>query len=328
MARGRAKKSDQSSLHKAVEFCKLASNENAEQHTQHMTFINGYAYRYDGILAVAYPCADQISVAPLFEKFEQALKRVGNDFEILISDDKMIVKGGKLRAHVPVMSADDYPAVPPDAMLIAVEDEAFRGHMTRVSRIASDTSSHVITASILLTNGFATSTDRNVLLQTRHGVFIDGSLSVPKTAIAALLKSGEKLLGFGYSEGSITFWFESGAFIRSQLYAQEWPDVDAFLPTTPETHKQLPKDFFEAVENIVALSETDDIVIDKRGVSDGNADDVTASLHETKIKDGSGKVSGKRLLFLRDFVDSANFDADDKVTFFGTDFRATIQKRH
>lgn len=323
-----SEKQETSSLLKAVAFCGLADNENQEVYTQHMVFIHGFAYRFDGILAAGYPCTDEISVSPRYENFAAALKRVGNDFEILVGEENMIVKGGRLRANVPVLDASVYPALPPDPARVSVDDETFRQHMGRINRIASDTSSHVITASILLADGLASATDRHLLMQTRVGIWTDRPLCIPKAALSSVLKSGEKLVGMGWGESSVTFWFESGAFIRSQLYNEEWPDVNKFLPTIVEDHEPLPKDFFEAIETILAVAETDDLMLDARGVSDKEPDTPTASVYELKETEKlSGKISGKRMMLLRDLVETACFEEEDKVTFFGPDFRASLQKR-
>jgi hypothetical protein len=316
-----------STLASAVDFCKFAGNETTEAYTKHLVFAHGYVLRFDGIVQVAYPCLDAIGVAPNFELLQKALARVGADFEIVVSDaNEMLVKGKKLRAVIPTLSAADMPLFPPHGATVYITDDAaFRGHLARVARIASDNAEHVMTASVLLWGTCATATDRTILAQTMHGYNFETPLAIPKTAIAALLKTTLPIVSIGYDASACTFWFENGAFMRTQLYSEAWPDFEHLLPSNPAEFSAVPKDFFEAVETIAPFSESGHVWVDERGVS-SNAYKTQASTYEIKYKEMPFIASAKRLLWLADFVDKVDFTEQDKLTFFGPQFRASLSK--
>jgi hypothetical protein len=100
-------------------------------------------------------------------------------------------------------------------------------------------------------------TDTAVMLEFWHGISLP-TLILPKALVTVILNTDKKLKQFGYSENSCTFYYEDDSWIKTQTYAEPWPNVDVILnkPSKPEP---LPVGFYDALRNIKPFSEGKDL---------------------------------------------------------------------
>lgn len=331
MAKSPKKQREQSAISLAVEFLKYCeAGDHAEEYAKHVIFINGYAYRFDGVLACAYPSQDDIAICPEFEPFNKALKKVGSDFQIQVADDELSVVGKKLKAHVYGLQKNEYVTLPPNMPIYAVDNDKFRKQLAKIVNIAKDGSEHVVTSSILLNGPTATATNRNLIAQVLTGTQADIPLIIPKRTITTLLKTAIPIVSIGYDETSVTFWFENGAFMRSQLYKEGWniEQAESLLPTNFDDHTSLPREFFEAAETIADLGDTNVLHFTAKGVADLPNDKI-ASVYKIAFNDKPATLNAELLALVAGHCDkclihNTTLQCFPLATFTGEDYRAAL----
>lgn len=234
MARGRkpalAKEAD--ALIKALAFASVASNNDHE----HCIFESKTVLMSNGQLFAGHPVDEELECNPHLGKLLSALKKCGKTLSLAQLDSgRLSVKGDKLRVLVPCVSDDAMFDVEPDVKIAPATDELKKAF--KVCSVLADEKGHtVIEASLLLENGLCTATDRHVMIQYWHGVSLPPNLVIPKSYADAVVKTESPIVGFGYTfERSMTLWFENGSWLKTLLYADKWPDVNAILdrPSSP-----------------------------------------------------------------------------------------------
>lgn len=332
MAKSPKKQREQSSISIAVDFlkhCEIPASAGNESYAAHVLFINGYVYRFDGIVAAAYPCQDEIDICPEFEPFNKGLKRVGSSFQIQVAEKELRIVGEKLQVHCYAIAKDEYLALPPDQPIYAVDNEKFRKSLAKIAKIPSDSGEHVLTSSFRFRANTATATNRHLIAQVITGTHTDVDLIIPKRTITTLLKTTMPIVSIGYSDTSVTFWFENGAFMRSQLYNEPWSDkADALLVDNKEEHTNIPREFFEAVATVADLGETNAVYLTEKGVQDLPNDKI-ATTYKIAYKDHPCYISAELLALVADhagkcMINNTLPSGARVATFFGDDYRATI----
>lgn len=221
----------------------------------HCRLANGYAVAFDGVLAIGHPIEEELNVCPHTFRLIDALKRCKTTLSITQLDgDKLVIKSGGFRAVIPCLNPAAIPYAVPDAS-VGVIDDTLKEGFALLNPIVSGAGATTIEASLLLQNNSMVATDRHVMLEYWHGINLPDGLAVPKAAITAVIKIARPLVGIGVSDRTITFHYEGGAWLRTQLYGEPWPDIGRVLNQgDPHVAKEVPPALFEAVEAVASFS--------------------------------------------------------------------------
>ena len=95
--------------------------------------------------------------------------------------------------------------------------------------LANENAQSVVAASILMNGHSLVATDRIMMIEYWHGCDLPPGLALPKAIVAPLTKTKKVLNGLGFSKSSATFWFEDKSWIKTQLYNEQWSDIEAML---------------------------------------------------------------------------------------------------
>jgi hypothetical protein len=157
---------------------------------------------------------------------------------------------GDIKAHIPTIDPAALPTVKPDAAC-AILDDRFKVALAIVAPLATPKAAKIAAASLLLIPGGIVGTNLNVMAEAYHGIDLPTGLILPKEFAAAVLKVNEPLTGFGCSETSITMHYASGAWMKTQLYVNGWPNPNKMWSTLNNAKAwEIPEYFFDAVQAI------------------------------------------------------------------------------
>jgi hypothetical protein len=145
--------------------------------------------------------------------------------------------------------------------MIAPLDNRFKDAVEAVGVLASENAQHVLTASVLMNGSSVISTNRVMLLEYWHSLDLPSGVPLPKEFVKALVKQKKNLSGFGFSNCSATFWYEDGSWLRTQLYADSWPDVNSILNREANLWT-IDAGFFKALESVAPFSEDGNVYSD------------------------------------------------------------------
>ena len=252
-ANATATKSLSSGLVEALKFISVAQRDTGQVYQTHCILARNMAVAFDGVVAAGVPIAEDIQACPQTGALVAALSQCGESLSITQLDGaRLSIKSEKFQAYVPCVSWQELTYPTPDAPCATIDDR-IRAGFACVGILASDTSQHVVTASVLLQANSMVSTNRHVMLEYWHGIDLP-RIIIPKAFVTAITKSTKPLKQLGFSDNSVTFYFDDGSWIKSQRYADEWPDMGKILNQGFEP-KPIPENFYKAVDAVASFSD-------------------------------------------------------------------------
>lgn len=235
-------------LVRALEFVALAQSEEGTPQQTHCIVRNRMIVANNGIYAMGHPIPDDVSACPHTKRFLAALLKCDGSVSITVTANGWLnVKAGKFKAEIPTMDIADLHVPQPDASVCGL-DSVVRDALAKVAGIAKENAPRVVLSSVLLRANTAAATTGTMLLEAWHGVDLP-TMALPKKAVAKLLEIDKPFVGFGFGGSSATFHFDDGSFFRTQLYTDQWPDIDRLL-NEKTAAVPLPADFWPAIEGI------------------------------------------------------------------------------
>lgn len=295
----------------------------------HVYLRNGFATASNGVLSAGIKITEDIFACPKNSLMIQALSKCGQNLSITqLDNDRISVKSDKFKAFVPCIDPAILTFSFPDEPVGIINDN-FRTALQALEVIKS-TGEKIYDNSILM-NGYSTiATTGSVLFEYWHGIDLPNGISIPKDFIKPLSNINKKLIKFGFSISTFTVWFEDDSWIKTQLYANRWPDISHILEGTSNPFP-VPADFFEGLNAIAPFSEEGTAYFYKEKLSSHNTEGVGASF------DVAGLPSGpiypiKQLQLLKGLADTIDFvaplnDGNYCLRFFGKAVRGLITGR-
>lgn len=238
----------------AINFVRGATDPDKAEYAKFVRLANRWLIAYDGQVAAGHPIEEELTLCPHLARLSDAIVKAGATLAMSASDGgRLTVAGERLKAVVPCFPIDSVPPVFPDAP-IAVIDDRLKAGFEAVTRLAKEDAETVHEGSVLLRANTVVGCNGALALEYWHGIDLPPGLAIPQKAAKLLAKSPLKLERFGFTFGrSATFYFEGGAWIRTQLYGEQWPDIDAVLNVAADP-VEVPG-LFEALDAVTSFSE-------------------------------------------------------------------------
>ena len=327
MAKAPRKAKEEIDVLTALKFVQRAQKETGNISETHSRIINGYVIAFDGILSAGFPIQTPLpDICPNTYQFIHALERANEASALTFENNIITVKTSKFKAVVPCIPSTDMQFVIPDPCLYPLTD-SFSAAAKKAAIFTKEGAQTIVGSSVYLRNGTVVGTNGQVLLEVWHGTPTPDGLIVPKDFIDAVSKVLIKIVGFGFSADTFTIWFENGAWFKSQLYRDPWPNfVDILAHTETAVPVEIPKDFWEGVKSVAPFSEDGRIYFD----------DGFICSHSNKSKGADYKVKGitaglsfnhKFIMALSEIAATIDFASNDRmVPFFGENVRGVIVK--
>jgi len=289
-------------------------------------FQNNWAVATNHVISMGEPIKEDLFAYPKAKLMIAALNKCSENLSITQLDGKLSVKSGKFRALVPCMPVEDVMRTSPDNAIASIDDR-IKTAISNVSAITENEES-VVTASILISDGSVTATDRKLILQSYHGVSLP-TLALPKAIISPLVSNAKALKSFGFSNSSCTFYYEDNSWIKSQFFDSQWPDVSSILDKKCNLW-QLPEGFYEAVSSLEPFSEDGNVYFDTNCMRSHPSPDKGASYEVYGLPPGP-IMNIKQLKIVKPFVKQVDFlvphHNSKMMYFYGDSVRGAIAGR-
>jgi hypothetical protein len=232
---------------------------------------------------------------------------------------------------VPCFDAADYSPVLPDPSIAPIDDR-LKASLAICGSLASEAGQHYTQASVLLEAHICSGTNRQVVMQHRHGIDLPPHMVLPKVFAAAVVKTPAPLTGFGFSwnadcttVNSVTFWFEGGAWIKTQCFADRWPieNLNGILNVDSHPVDVLPG-LFEGIATVGEFTDTPWVYL-KDGAITSHEDIEAGAQFAVPGLQGDrayGKANMKLVAPFAKTIDLTTYP--DKAFFFGDDMRGSV----
>ncbi|AKI28738.1 DNA polymerase processivity factor [Stenotrophomonas phage vB_SmaS-DLP_2] len=312
------------SLLAALKFVAIAQKKAGPTNVQFGHIAHNWAAASDGVLTVAHPIEEDLVACPHTLQFIDALSKVGEELSITqLTANALAVSSGAFRALVPCVGFDDVPITAPDPQCATIDDR-IKTAFAAVAGLATDGAPNATFAAVLLQAGSAVATNGAALLEAWHGIDLPPGMMLPKCAAVAVAKAGPALTGFGFSASSATFYFENGAFIKTQLYGERYPNYQIVFEVEGLNPWPVPDDFYNGVRAIQSFSPNGNVFFDDGAVLSKMHKEEASTYKIEGLPERMG-FSAKLLLSVEHAFKKAHFAPDaNKVVFFGENIRGAL----
>lgn len=334
MARPRSKakeKPPQSSLAVAIEFIKAAQvNKDTDvAHMSHCRIANGFAVAFDGVVAMGHPVEEvDLSLCPQTHKLGAALSRCKSALSITqMANNSLSIRSGSFRAVIPCLNPAALPFAGPDPRVGDLTPDIQEG-FALLNPIIRGAGTTVVESSLLLNNNSMVATDRNIMVEYWHGVNLPDGLVIPKVAVTAVARIKSPPVGIGVGHRTVTFWYDNGAWLRTQLYGEEWPDIKRVIDRGDKhACNPPPPAMYEAVAATLPHSADGAVHFTDKGVASHSVADVGSSYELGGLPSGVA-FSGALLLEVEKYANVVDLAGVGGVSyFFGDRTRGALAQR-
>lgn len=252
---------NKSSLLQALEFVSCVSEKIGAPFETHVGLKNHWAIMFNGIVAAGAPIEEELYCYPHTQDLLTALSKCEGTFSLTqLDNQRLSIKSGKFKAIVYCLDPMLMQEAIPDPQIVGINN-SFKEAVEAVGVIASENAQHVLTASVLMNGSTVISTNRVMVLEYWHGLDLPPNVPLPKEFVTALTKQKKNLTGFGFSNNSATFYFEDGCWLKTQLYADSWPDMNRILSLRGNLWTIDPN-FYKALDAVEPFSEDGNVYFD------------------------------------------------------------------
>lgn len=311
----------------AIKFVNLVTKEHGTPNEVHSLICNRTIVAHNGTIGAGCLIEEDIYAAPNNYLLLQALSKCGQDLSMLqLEGFRLAIKSNKFKAVVPCIDPNifaDSVAHKPDEAMYDITD-TFKEGLEIVGTLASETGQNVITASIFMNENSLISSNEKVIFEYWHGLPLPFGCAIPKAIVNPLVKAAKKLTKFGCSNASVTFWFEDQSWLKTQIYADQWPDVSKVL-TKKSNAWPLPGDFWTALAAVAPFSPSGAVYFGSGTLSSHPETGVGASYECAGLP--KGPIFSARLLeLIKPYAKEVDFLADNgrMLVFFGDRIRGVV----
>ena len=254
--RTRAKQKAASKLIEAVDFLLLAADPKSPMTWQHHSrFVSCFGTSANGKIRAGHPIEEDLTLCPHLGMLQAALKKTGASIAMTpIDAARLSIAGGSAKFVVPCAPGESLPPImfaPP----IAPIDDRIKQGFAALLKLAKDEADTLHESTLLLRANTVVGCNGKLAMEYWHGNDLPPALNIPQAFAKAVVSVQKPLIGFGWVEDrSVTFHFEGGAWLATQLYEGTWPQsIDGFLNAQCDL-EPCPAKLFEALDTIKDFS--------------------------------------------------------------------------
>ncbi|AIM40619.1 DNA polymerase beta subunit [Vibrio phage VpKK5] len=278
---------------------------------------------YNGKMALGGPIDIELNVTPKATPLVKAIATCKDTVAMhMTKAGRLAIKSGKFKAYIDC-TEEVFPEIEPEG----VEYEMPPGFLESVKQLApymAEDASRPWAAGMLFRGTSIFATNNIVIVEKWVGEPFPVEVNVPRYAIKELLRIKEDPIKIQMTESSITFHFEGGRWLRSQISTLDWPDIGRVLDI-PSQAKTIDHEFFDLVEQLIPFTDDQDRVYFKGDVMTTHLEDELGSSFDHAGLPTEGVFKAKQLASLNGLathIDFNNYPAP--CPFFGDKLRGAI----
>lgn len=222
----------------------------------HFSIKDGVIKGHNGVICMASPIELSIDCQPKAAPFTKAIE-ICEEIEeppsfSLTAAGRLTIKAGKFKTHIEC-STEEFPPLNPEGERIEVRPGLLEAFKSLAPMIAED-ASRPWARGILFRDGSAYATNNCIIGQYWVGYEMPFDLNVPEECIKEILRVKQEPVAISANSNSITFHYESGRWIKSQLLTTNWPNVAPVLDR-PCAPAPLSPDFFDVLRRLAPYAD-------------------------------------------------------------------------
>lgn len=230
----------------------------------HFFIYNGRLQGTNSRMAIDAPIAIEGSFAVPADRFIKAIDLCTDAMTLAVANDHLVIRDGRLSIKLPTIQSDSFPRAEPDPPDWEPETPLLPIVAALLPFTAADASQVWPMGVWIEESGHAYATN-NICLVRMPCDFLSGtghSINLPGSAIEELVRIGREPTSFGVANGSVTFHYDDGAWLKTQLIDKEWPIATleelyrgTFAKAKIKAMRPVPDGLREAIDKIIPFCE-------------------------------------------------------------------------
>lgn len=216
---------------------------------KHFAIENGRVRGFNGTLALCTPIPFDINCNPNAEQLIKAVSKCNDTIQLsLTKAGRLSVKSAGFKAFIDCVQGETNH-VEPEGEFVEFDGELLlKGIQACAPFIGSD-ASRPWANGVLIKGQSIFATNNVMLVEYWLGSTFPITVNIPCAAVREMQRIGEAPVNAQVTTNSITFHYSGDRWLRTQLFATEWPDLSKVLDRPSE---QVPVDerIFEGLESV------------------------------------------------------------------------------
>jgi hypothetical protein len=227
---------------------------------KHFVIKDGTIRAFNGVLAISSPIEFDVDCAPKAVHLVQAIRHCSDVTTLgMPGAGRLRVKSGPFKAFVECVELETMVDHQPVGKMIDVDGQALLDAIKVLSPFVGNDASRQWVNGIMFRGHSAYATNNVCLVEYWIGNELPFTANVPMAAIKEVVRIGKPPNSLQVDNHSITFHYDDGRWIRSQLYSTEWPDMREVLDI--ECNPQpVPESLFDGLAMIKPFLEAQALV--------------------------------------------------------------------
>ena len=312
-------------LLETIKFAEPAQNDVGEPYKCHLKIQDGFMVATNAVMTVGIAIDMKVNCCPHTGKLIAALSKCKDEFRIKQTDSKRLqVVSGKMKAFVPcIPDPSMIPSVQPDPIAGVVDNRLKESFLT-VAPIVADAAEQPLLFSVLIDSCSCIGTNSRVTLEHYHGIDLP-RLLIPKKAALILGNVKKDMVKFGFSANSVTFYFEDGSWIKTQLSNDDGKDISTYLKYDAET-EPVNAAIFEGLDVVLPFSEHGLVYLSEDSIRSHLPGDDSGAQFDLKGTEFPTMFNGRDLKSIQKYAETIHF-GETKTHFFSGMCRGLIMNR-
>lgn len=195
----------------------------------HFVIENGTVRAFNGTIALSSPIQCNLECKPKAGPMVQAIGRCEDIITLSMTPaGRLSIRSGSFKAFIEC-APQETPHVEPEGERIDFNGEILLQAIKTIFPFVGNDASRPWTNGILLRDQSAFATNNVCLIEYWLGVDFPHVVNIPRAAIAEMIRINEAPTHAQLDTNSVTFHYEDGRWIRTQLFSTEWPDLAKVL---------------------------------------------------------------------------------------------------
>lgn len=237
----------------------------------HFRIANNRVTGFNGIMALSAPIDTDIQASPHASTFYRAISSCEGPttIEHKQESNQLLIRSGRMRVHVPCIENVGYNAMP--------QGESYPSPpglvemLNTVAPFIGEDASRPWSLGAMFLGPYLYATNNICIVQLWTGLGMP-AINLPYFAIKELLRARVDPVRMQSDESSLTFHFEDGRWLRTQLFDILWPMElinKIFTAIEIQTPVSLPQDFAATVDLLYGFMEgkSDPVYFNAGGIS-------------------------------------------------------------
>ena len=215
----------------------------------HFAIEDGTVRAYNGTIALCSPIQCDLNVKPKAIPMVQAIARCTDTVTLSMTPaGRLRISSGSFKAFIECVE-ESQSHVEPEGERFDFDGPGLLTAIKAVQPFIGNDASRSWANGVLLKGQSAFATNNVCLVEYWVGSDIPHVVNIPRSCVAEMVRLNEAPTHGQMTTTSITFHYADGRWIRSQLYATEWPDLGRVLNVHSEP-LPIPPDLFKGLEII------------------------------------------------------------------------------